>query len=172
MVTFPPSGSTVRVRMINPGAVMTVKAESFVKPFQKGQDILNLTCAAFLIEHESSGKKVMFDLGVRKDYWNLPPVIQKRLGGIIPSLRVDTDVPEILKDHGVGLASICKSFGYRVSLTKSISLGRLVALSLGSYRGHVSFPSLNRNSRRIWLQGLSECTPWLSGQARFARAGF
>ena len=94
--------------MINPGAVMTVKAESFVKPVQKGHELLNLTCTAFLIEHEPSGKKVMFDLGVRKDWWNLSPVIHKRLGSVIPGLKVDTDVPEILKDNGISLDSICK----------------------------------------------------------------
>ncbi|KAI1627144.1 beta-lactamase-like protein [Exophiala viscosa] len=106
IVTFPPSESAVRVRMMNPGAVMTVKAESFVKPVQKGHELLNLTCTAYLIEHESSGKKVMFDLGVRKDWWNLSPVIHKRLGSTIPGLRVDTDVPEILKNNGISLDSI------------------------------------------------------------------
>ncbi|KAK4936305.1 hypothetical protein LTR10_022782 [Elasticomyces elasticus] len=105
-ITFPPSESAVRVRMIDPGAIMTVKAESFVKPGQKGHEIMNLTCTAYLIEHESSGKKVMFDLGVRKDYWNLSPVIHKRLGSVIPGLKVDTDVPEILKENDISLDSI------------------------------------------------------------------
>ena len=102
------SGHTVRVRMIDPAAVMTVKAELFVKPVQKGHELLNLTCVAFLIEHEPSGKKVMFDLGVRKDYWNLAPVIQKRLGAAIPSLRVDRDTREVLRENGISLESIGK----------------------------------------------------------------
>lgn len=106
---FPASQHTVHVRLINTTAVMTVKAESFVKPAQKGHELLNLTCAAFLIEHEASNRKIMFDLGVRKDYWNLPPIIQKRLGLVIPSLRVDTDTPTILQDKGIGLGSICRS---------------------------------------------------------------
>jgi hypothetical protein len=108
ILDLPISEQTVRVRMIDPGAVMTVKAESFIKPVQKGHELLNLTCVAFLIEHEPSGKKVMFDLGVRKDYWNLAPVIQRRLGAAIPSLRVDGDkTPEVLlQKNGISLESI------------------------------------------------------------------
>ncbi|KAK5249314.1 hypothetical protein LTS03_002339 [Exophiala xenobiotica] len=108
ILDLPISEQTVRVRMIDPGAVMTVKAESFIKPVHKGHELLNLTCVAFLIEHDPSGKKVMFDLGVRKDYWNLAPVIQKRLGAAIPSLRVDGDkTPEVLlQKNGISLESI------------------------------------------------------------------
>ncbi|KIW17241.1 hypothetical protein PV08_04432 [Exophiala spinifera] len=103
---FPASQHTVRVRLIDTTSVLTIKAESFVKPASKGLDLLNVTNAAFLIEHEASNRKIMFDLGVRKDYWNLPPIIQKRLGIIIPSLRVDTDIPTILQDNGISLGSI------------------------------------------------------------------
>ncbi len=106
ILDIPTSEYTVRVRMIDPGAVMTVKAELFIKPVQKGHELLNLTCVAFLIEHAPSGKKVMFDLGVRKDYWNLAPVIQKRLGAAIPSLRVDGDTPAVLQENGISLESI------------------------------------------------------------------
>ncbi|KAJ5975472.1 hypothetical protein N7481_009179 [Penicillium waksmanii] len=35
---------------------------------------------AFLIENERLGKKVMFDLGTRKDYWNLAPAVQRVFG--------------------------------------------------------------------------------------------
>jgi hypothetical protein len=88
---------------------MTVKAQSFVEPAQKGHEVLNLTAVAFLIEHEPSSRKILFDLGVRKDYWNLAPVIQKRLGNIIPGLKVDRGVPEILEGNGTSLDSICRS---------------------------------------------------------------
>ncbi|KAJ9647473.1 hypothetical protein H2204_000102 [Knufia peltigerae] len=103
---FPASQHTVRVRLINTTAVMTIKAELFIRPVQKGQESLNVTSAAFLIEHEASNRKIMFDLGVRKDYWNLSPAVQKRLGTVITSLKVDTDTPTILQDNGIGLDSI------------------------------------------------------------------
>ncbi|KIX98033.1 uncharacterized protein Z520_06112 [Fonsecaea multimorphosa CBS 102226] len=105
-IDFPPSQTAVRVRLVDTTAVMTVRAQSFVKPVQPGHELLNLTCAAFLIDHEPSGKRVMFDLGVRKDFWNYAAVLQKRIGSIIPSLRVDRDVPEILAEKGVALDSI------------------------------------------------------------------
>ncbi|EXJ80345.1 hypothetical protein A1O1_08489 [Capronia coronata CBS 617.96] len=106
VLKLPFSNSTVRVRLIDTTAVLTVRAESFIEPAQKGQETMNMTCAAFLIEHEPSGKKIMFDLGVRKDYWNLAAMIQERLGKVIPSLRVDRDTSEILVEKGISLESI------------------------------------------------------------------
>ncbi|OAL35982.1 hypothetical protein AYO20_04643 [Fonsecaea nubica] len=110
-ITFPPSNTAVRVRLVDTTAVMTVRAESFVKPAPPGHELLNLTCAAFLIEHPSSSPgsgpdRIMFDLGVRTDYWNYAAVLQARIGSVIPSLRVDKGVPEILVEGGVGLDSI------------------------------------------------------------------
>jgi hypothetical protein len=109
-LTFPPSPSTVKIRMLNTTACMTVRAESFVRPVQPGHEFLNLTCVAFLIEHAASGKKVMFDLGVRKDYWNYAAVLRKRIGTVIPALRVDCDVPEILEVGGTRLDEIGKAW--------------------------------------------------------------
>ncbi|OQU99725.1 hypothetical protein CLAIMM_05317 [Cladophialophora immunda] len=105
-IDFPPSQTAVRVRLVDTTALMTVRAESFVKPVQPGHELLNLTCVAFLIEHGPSGRRVMFDLGVRKDFWNYAAVLQKRIGTVIPSLRVDRDVTEILAEKGVPLDSI------------------------------------------------------------------
>ncbi|KAF1991025.1 hypothetical protein K402DRAFT_368804 [Aulographum hederae CBS 113979] len=102
----PHSTSTVRLRMIDTTAVMVVNAKFFIEPVQKGHEQLNLYVAAFLIEHPPSGRKIMFDLGVRKDYWKLPAGLQKRLGFIIPGLRVDRDATEILEEKGVGLGDI------------------------------------------------------------------
>ena len=93
--------------MIDTTALMVVNAKMFVEPVQKGHEWININVAAFLIEHPASGKKVMFDLGVRKDYWNLPASMQKRLGFVVPALRVDKDVTEILQEKGVELDEIC-----------------------------------------------------------------
>ncbi|KAJ9612308.1 hypothetical protein H2200_003905 [Cladophialophora chaetospira] len=105
-ISFPPSSSTVRVRMIDTTARMTVRAESFVEPVQPGHEFLNLSAVAFLIEHEPTGRKMMFDLGVRKDYWNYAAILQKRIGTVISSLRVDKNVSDILVENGVELDSI------------------------------------------------------------------
>lgn len=132
-IGFPPSNATVRVQMIDTTAVLTVRAESFVKPVQEGHNLLNLTDVAFLIEHEGSGKRVMFDLGVRKDYWNLAAVLQKRLGSVIPSLRVEKDVPEILTEGGIGLDTICESTEVAACIALYVSHSDLSAFQLQSF---------------------------------------
>ena len=119
-LNIPDSASTVRVRMLDTTAVMTIKSESFITPVQPGHELINVTDVAFLIEHQSSGKKLMFDLGTRKDYWNLPPVIQKRLGDVIPSLAVERDASEILQQHGVPLNEICKYVDHYASALVSL----------------------------------------------------
>lgn len=106
-LSFPESNATVKVWLIDTTTLMTIRSESFIKPVQKGHELINVTDVAFLIEHEPSGKRVLFDAGCRKDYWNLPAVIQKRLGDVIPSLRVDKDVSEILQAKSIPLESIC-----------------------------------------------------------------
>lgn len=106
-LTIPVADETVRVRMVDTTAAMVVNAKSFIEPVQKGHELLNLPVAAFLVEHRASGKKIMFDLGVRKDYWTLPAALQKRLGTLIPALRVDRDTTDILQDNHVSLDQIC-----------------------------------------------------------------
>lgn len=107
-LNLPVSDATVRVRMVDTTGVMVVNAQSFIEPVQRGHEFLNLYVAAFLIEHPTSGRKVMFDLGVRKEFWRLPAALQKRLGFVIPALRVDKDTTEILQEKGIRLDEICE----------------------------------------------------------------
>ncbi|KAK4503576.1 hypothetical protein PRZ48_004491 [Zasmidium cellare] len=102
----PPSNNTVRVRMIDTTATLTAKAECFLRPKLPGHDLLSMTAVAFLIEHEGLGKKAMFDLGVRKDFWNYPPAVARRLETVIPGIKVDRDVTEILEEGGCSLDRI------------------------------------------------------------------
>ncbi|POR32500.1 Uncharacterized protein TPAR_07279 [Tolypocladium paradoxum] len=100
------SNATVRVRMVDTSGVMVVNAKPFIEPVQKGHEFLNLYVAAFLLDHAASGRKVMFDLGIRKEYWKLPAALQKRLGFVIPALRVDKDTTEILQEKDIALDQI------------------------------------------------------------------
>jgi hypothetical protein len=45
--------------MVNTTTEMIIRAESFIKPVQKGHETINITDVAFLIEHEDQNKKVM-----------------------------------------------------------------------------------------------------------------
>lgn len=107
-LVIPEFETTVRVRLVDTTALMVVNSATLIQPVRVGHEHLNLPTVAFLIEHEAAEQRVMFDLGVRKDYWNFPPVLQQRLGKVIPSLRVDKDVTEILEEHGYSLDSFCK----------------------------------------------------------------
>ncbi|KAH7558008.1 hypothetical protein BM1_05280 [Bipolaris maydis] len=52
----------------------------------------------FLIEHTASGTKYMFDLGIRSDLENLPPLIQET---VLPVFKCEPKSPEdILREHG------------------------------------------------------------------------
>lgn len=106
----PPSNSTVRVRMIDTTSVMSLDASSFVKPVMPGHEIMSVITVAFLIENERLGKKAMFDLVSRKDYWNCPPFTLKRIEAAIPGVKIDKDVTEILEEQGVKLSEIGKPF--------------------------------------------------------------
>jgi hypothetical protein len=95
--------------MLDTTSVMSLDALSFVKPAMPGHEIMSVTTVAFLIENEGLGKKAMFDLGTRKNYWNSPPFTLKRIEAAIPGVRVDKDVTEILQEKGVKLSEIGRS---------------------------------------------------------------
>ena len=106
MLELPKSDRTVRVRLVDTTTLMTVRSEVLVQPVHAGHEILNLTDVAFLIEHEGSKQKVMFDLGTRKDYWNLPDAVRLVFDQAMPSVRIDKDVSEILCESGIPLSDI------------------------------------------------------------------
>ncbi|KAF9888864.1 hypothetical protein FE257_008233 [Aspergillus nanangensis] len=105
---IPQSNSVARLRIVDQGCRFSMPARSFIKPVQQGQEQLEVPDIAFLIEHAQSEKKIMFDLGVRKDYWNLPGVVLNRLGRrqAVLGIRVDKDVTEVLEENSVQLSEI------------------------------------------------------------------
>ncbi|KAF2139274.1 uncharacterized protein K452DRAFT_320428 [Aplosporella prunicola CBS 121167] len=104
-LSIPKSSATVSVSPINTTTDIVVPASGFVGPVLKGHEYLNLPTFAFHIRH-SSGKEVLFDLGVRKDWWNLSPHTVATVKKLIPALTVDKGITEILKDGGVDLNRI------------------------------------------------------------------
>lgn len=104
-LTAPPSAHTVRVRLIKDLGVMSIPSALFFEPVAEGHEVFNGPDTAFLIENDNIGKKAVFDLGVRKDWWNLPPKVRDPLAFCV-GVKVDTDVPEVLKESGVLLDDI------------------------------------------------------------------
>ena len=65
----------------------------------EGHDSLDCPSFSFLIEHPS-GRRVLFDLGTRKDWENLPPALLKIFHDHSLDAKVDKNVSEILEEHG------------------------------------------------------------------------
>ncbi|KAL0564151.1 hypothetical protein V5O48_017904 [Marasmius crinis-equi] len=107
-IIIPSSLNTVSVTAFDTlSSDSTAPAAPFVEPVLSGRELLQpLPAYAFLIEH-GNGRRVMFDLGPRKDMDAFAP----KLKAGFPSLPgfnvvVEKDIVEQLTDGGVNLASI------------------------------------------------------------------
>lgn len=65
-----------------------------------GFEIGVLPAYSFLIEHPPSGRKLVFDLGTRKDWENMAPFIVKWLEKQDCKVSVEKDVYDILEENG------------------------------------------------------------------------
>ncbi|KAJ3962610.1 hypothetical protein N0V92_000679 [Colletotrichum tropicale] len=97
----PPSTSTVNVRVIDSTSQVGCSIEGMVSHTIKGHTWLQCPAYVFLVEHPSSGRKLLFDLGVRKDFKNLAPPIQQWFKESGTTCSVDKDVREILEEGGI-----------------------------------------------------------------------
>ncbi|KAK0368150.1 metallo-beta-lactamase superfamily protein [Colletotrichum limetticola] len=102
----PPSASTVNVRVIDSTSKIRVSMESMVSHVIKGHSWLSCPSYVFLVEHPPTGRKVLFDLGVRKDFENLSPPIQNWMKESGTTCSVEKDVREILEEGGVKAGEI------------------------------------------------------------------
>lgn len=78
-----------------------LSAVPILSPAIPGHETLSAPCLVFLITHEPSTRALLFDLGIRKDWTNLPPGIPKMVRGHGATVNVQKDVSEILEDEGV-----------------------------------------------------------------------
>lgn len=98
---IPSSSTTVQVRIIDTTTQIDgIPLDAFIQPKIKGFDCLSIPAFSFLIEH-SSGRKVLFDLGVRKDHENMAPAIVDRIKWGGWKIVVQKGVREILEENGV-----------------------------------------------------------------------
>ena len=101
-LNIPDSESVVNVHIINTTSrVQGIPYSAFMTPSYKGLNTLDAPAFSFLIEHQSSGRKLLFDLGVRKDWKNLPPSIVKRIKDGGWTVTVEKGVADILQAGGV-----------------------------------------------------------------------
>ena len=106
-LNIPDSKSTVTVHVINSTAhIQGIPSSLFFEPDIKGFEALDCPAFSFLIEHPSSGRKLLWDLGVRKDTENFAPRIVKRIKDGNWNVTAEKGVAEILKEGGVKLEDI------------------------------------------------------------------
>jgi hypothetical protein len=72
---IPPSDSICTVRIIDSTAKGKGPASLILSPRIPGNETMEFPCFSFLVSNEAKGKNVLFDLGIRKDYENLAPVV-------------------------------------------------------------------------------------------------
>ncbi|KAF8847000.1 putative N-acyl homoserine lactonase AttM [Acephala macrosclerotiorum] len=99
--SVPASPSIVNIRIIDSTSSIRVPIEGMVSHTIKGHSWLQCPAYAFLIEHPSSGRKVLFDLGIRKDFHNLAPAITNWFTKSGTTCSVEKDIRTILEGGGV-----------------------------------------------------------------------
>ncbi|KAK0209335.1 beta-lactamase-like protein [Desarmillaria ectypa] len=108
---IPSSGSTVLVKAIDVGAPSSILPAAFVlEPVLPGYEGLKAPIYTFYIEHGATGKRLMFDLGLRKDPKTSAPVA-KQMAALWKTKGFaldysDKDIFDRLQEGGVDPATI------------------------------------------------------------------
>ena len=102
----PASSVSISVKIIDASTISNVPADALFTPSVPGYKTAG-ACPSFcfLLEHPS-GQKILFDLGIRKDWENLAPAIVERFKKVGHQPSADKNVSEILDESGVGKGNI------------------------------------------------------------------
>jgi hypothetical protein len=102
---LPPSKDTISVRMLDsfhggfPNSLFF--APDAMAPTTP---LVEVAGWAFLLEHARTGRRVMFDLGLRQDFHNLAPAAASQVAAL--SLNISEDITTQLVKGNVSLSSI------------------------------------------------------------------
>ncbi|KAJ5385712.1 hypothetical protein N7509_008253 [Penicillium cosmopolitanum] len=103
---IPESPHTVLVSIIDTTCKVSIETDKVFVPRYPGHDFLNVPTYAFLIKHPELNRNVLFDLGLRKDWWNSAPVVRNILQEGKSHLSIQKDIREILEHGGVPINTI------------------------------------------------------------------
>ncbi|KAJ7043706.1 beta-lactamase-like protein [Mycena alexandri] len=105
---IPASSSTVEVRVFNVQNVTLIdEAHTFIHPIVPGHETSSFTDHAFLVDHKESQKRILIDLGFRKDVLNYAPSITPFFtSGVVQIESLANDITDLLRDGGISLESI------------------------------------------------------------------
>ncbi|KAJ6458691.1 hypothetical protein DFH09DRAFT_1501139 [Mycena vulgaris] len=99
---IPPSNATVDVKVFNPGnGILRSSTHGFVLPVLPGRESVKFPLFAFLVEHKQTQKRLMFDLGLRKDSLNFVPSIAGLFSSGVATMDRPEDITELLQDGGI-----------------------------------------------------------------------
>jgi hypothetical protein len=103
-----PAGAVAQVRIIDSTTkISNMKSTYLMGPPVKGFDHFpTIPSWSFLVESPTSGKKALFDLGVKRDWANLAPITSNRLKTNGWSIEVEKEVMEILEENNVSASEI------------------------------------------------------------------
>lgn len=105
-VKLPPGTETITVKMINPVNFGPAILKRFMAPAVPGLETFATSPSlCFFLEHPS-GRRLVWDLGIRKDYDHYAPSIKDYLPTTKYTIKVTKNVAEILQEHGIELNSI------------------------------------------------------------------
>ncbi|RSM01880.1 hypothetical protein CDV31_011164 [Fusarium ambrosium] len=102
-----PPGQTARVRIIDAGSsISSIPTGRLMAPVLDGfSHMPQMPSLSFLVESDN-GRTALFDLGIAKDWKNFAPIISNRLKTNGYEIDVNRDVPDLLQQHNVDLASV------------------------------------------------------------------
>ncbi|KAI8940647.1 hypothetical protein NX059_001917 [Plenodomus lindquistii] len=105
-VKLPHGSTTVKTHLINPVNFGPAQIHRFMSPPVPGLETFKTSPShSFLIEHPS-GRRLVFDLGIRKDYQNYSKSIAEYLPTTKYSIQVSENVADILQSNSVDLSTI------------------------------------------------------------------
>lgn len=100
-IELPTGDTTVSIKMINPVNFGPAQIQRFMSPPVPGLETFPTSPSlCFLLEHPS-GRKVVWDLGIRKDYDHYSPAITSYIPTTKYNIEVKKNVVDILAEHGV-----------------------------------------------------------------------
>jgi hypothetical protein len=104
-LNLPSSLACVNIKIIDTTLTAEFPLGLFAQPTISGRELVE-SCYSFYIEHPTLGKRVLFDLGMRKDYTNLPPnfIAMLKQGGW--GVEIKHSVANIIKASGIEPESI------------------------------------------------------------------
>ncbi|KAL1303361.1 hypothetical protein AAFC00_006758 [Neodothiora populina] len=104
LLNIPQSDSIVKVSIIDSTSWVNIPMDPFLGPHYKGKDRMTGPTYSFFIQH-SSGKRILFDLGVRPDWENYSPVLVEKFKKMEWDIGAKKNVASILQEDGINVKS-------------------------------------------------------------------